>query len=188
MGGGGSDAVGGLLRGGQLLDLKHQLERPAGFRGRLDSFSRQTRIFASLGGRLFSRIGNPSDGRRAPGASQPIIVRVPNPLAFGSGLGERTPKKAIFQLWRSVSQSKKILHQKAQQNWNQSSMTFKFCQFETILKVSSGHCGPLTPFLQFRHFSGSQCTDGFLIALLYFSPQIGTFPTLFVILQHAATT
>ena len=78
------------------------------------------------------------------------LVRFPNPLAFGSGLGERTPKKAIFQLWRSVSQSKKILHQKAQQNWNQSSMTFKFCQFETILKVSSGHCGPLTPFLQFR--------------------------------------
>ena len=125
------------------------------------------------------------------------LVRFPNPLAFGSGLGERTPKKAIFQLWRSVSQSKKILHQKAQRNWNQSSMTFKFCHFETILKVSSGHCGPLTPFLQFRHFSGSQCTDGFLIvhhlylrleALLYFSPQIGTFPTLFVILQHAATT
>ena len=72
MGGGGSDAVGGLLRGGQLLDLKHQLERSAGFRGRLDSFRRQTRIFASLGGRLFSRIGNSSDGRRAPGASQPI--------------------------------------------------------------------------------------------------------------------
>ena len=118
-------------------------------------------------------------------------------LTLGSQTGERTPKKAIFQLWRSVSQSKKILHQKAQWNWNQSSMTFKFCQFETILKVSSGHCGPLTPFLQFRHFSGSQCTDGFLIvhhlylrleALLYFSPQIGTFPTLFVILQHAATT
>ena len=79
------------------------------------------------------------------------LVRFPNPLTFGSGLGERTPKKAIFQLWRSVSQSKKILHQKAQQNWNQSSMTFKFCQFETILKVSSGHCGPLTPFPQFRH-------------------------------------
>ena len=72
MGGGGSDAVGGLLRGGQLLDLKHQLERSAGFRGRLDSFRCQTRIFASLGGRLFSRIGNSSDGRRAPGASQPI--------------------------------------------------------------------------------------------------------------------
>ena len=60
------------LRVGQLLDLKHQLERSAGFRGRLDSFRRQTRIFASLGGRLFSRIGNSSDGRRAPGASQPI--------------------------------------------------------------------------------------------------------------------
>ena len=24
------------------------------------------------------------------------VVRFPNPLAFGSGLGERTPKKAIF--------------------------------------------------------------------------------------------
>ena len=24
------------------------------------------------------------------------LVRFPNPLAFGSGLGERTPKKAIF--------------------------------------------------------------------------------------------
>ena len=60
------------LRGGQLLDLKHQLERSAGFRGRLDALRRQTRIYASLGGRLFSRIGNAADGRRAPGASQPI--------------------------------------------------------------------------------------------------------------------
>ena len=60
------------LERGQLLDLKHQLERSAGFRGQLDSFRRQTRIFASLGGHLFSRIGNSSDGRRAPGASQPI--------------------------------------------------------------------------------------------------------------------
>ena len=30
------------------------------------------------------------------------LVRFPNPLAFGSGLGERTPKKAIFQLRRPV--------------------------------------------------------------------------------------
>ena len=28
--------------------------------------------------------------------SRGVIVRFPNPLAFGSGLGERTPKKAIF--------------------------------------------------------------------------------------------
>ena len=80
-----------------------------------------------------------------------LLTRQGPRLTLGSQTGERTPKKAIFQLWRSVSQSKKILHQKAQQNWNQSSMTFKFCQFETILKVSSGHCGPLTPFPQFRH-------------------------------------
>ena len=31
-----------------------------------------------------------------------VVVRFPNPLAFGSGLGERTPKKAIFQLRRPV--------------------------------------------------------------------------------------
>ena len=30
------------------------------------------------------------------------LVRFPNPLAFGSGLGERTLKKAIFQLRRPV--------------------------------------------------------------------------------------
>ena len=30
------------------------------------------------------------------------LVRFPNPLAFGSGLGERTPKKVIFQLRRPV--------------------------------------------------------------------------------------
>ena len=30
-------------------------------------------------------------------------------------------------------------------------MSFKFCHFETILKISQGHCGPLTPFPQFRH-------------------------------------
>ena len=30
-------------------------------------------------------------------------------------------------------------------------MSFKFCHFETIWKISQGHCGPLTPFLQFRH-------------------------------------
>ena len=38
------------------------------------------------------------------------LVRFPNPLAFGSGLGERTPKKVVFQLSESISQSKKILH------------------------------------------------------------------------------
>ena len=36
------------------------------------------------------------------------LVRFPNPLAFGSGLGERTPKKAIFQLRRSVVWKKYI--------------------------------------------------------------------------------
>ena len=30
-------------------------------------------------------------------------------------------------------------------------MGFQFCHFETILKISLGHCGPLTPTLQFRH-------------------------------------
>ena len=30
-------------------------------------------------------------------------------------------------------------------------MSFKFCHFKTILKIWLGHCGPLTPFLQFRH-------------------------------------
>ena len=118
-------------------------------------------------------------------------------LTLGSQTGERTPKKAIFQLWRSGSQSKKILHQKAQRNWNQSCINIKFCHFEPIWQVSSAHCGPLTPFPQFRHFSGSQCKEGFLLVhhlylrkepLLYFSPQIGVFPTVFVILQHAATT
>ena len=34
------------------------------------------------------------------------LVRFPNPLALGSGLGERTPKKQGFQLWRSFSQPK----------------------------------------------------------------------------------
>ena len=118
-------------------------------------------------------------------------------LTLGSQTGERTPKKAIFQLWRSGSQSKKILHQKAQRNWNQSCINIRFCHFEPIWQVSSAHCGPLTPFPQFRHFSGSQCKEGFLLVhhlylrkepLLYFSPQIGVFPTVFVILQHAATT
>ena len=37
------------------------------------------------------------------------IVRFPNPLDIGSGLGERTPKKVGFQLWRSFSQPKKFL-------------------------------------------------------------------------------
>ena len=33
-------------------------------------------------------------------------------------------------------------------------MSFKFCHFEIFWKISQGHCGPLTPFLQFRHLSG----------------------------------
>ena len=33
-------------------------------------------------------------------------------------------------------------------------MGFQFCHFETIQKISLGHCGPLTPTLQFRHLSG----------------------------------
>ena len=33
-------------------------------------------------------------------------------------------------------------------------MGFQFCHSETISKISLGHCGPLTPFLQFRHLSG----------------------------------
>ena len=39
-------------------------------------------------------------------------------------------------------------------------MSFKFCHFETIWKISIGHCGPLTPTLQFRHLplqSGQVC-------------------------------
>ena len=34
-------------------------------------------------------------------------------------------------------------------------MSSEFCHFETIFKISQGHCGPLTPFLQFRHLSSS---------------------------------
>ena len=30
-------------------------------------------------------------------------------------------------------------------------MGFQFCHSETISKISLGHCGPLTPTLQFRH-------------------------------------
>ena len=33
-------------------------------------------------------------------------------------------------------------------------MSFKFCHFETIWKISLGHCSPLTPTPQFRHLSG----------------------------------
>ena len=39
-------------------------------------------------------------------------------------------------------------------------MSFKFCHFETIWKISQGHCGPLTPTPQFRHLppqSGQVC-------------------------------
>ena len=37
------------------------------------------------------------------------VVRFSNPLAFGSGLGERILKKVGFQLWRSFSRRKKDL-------------------------------------------------------------------------------
>ena len=30
-------------------------------------------------------------------------------------------------------------------------MSFKFCHIETFSKISLSHCGPLTPFPQFRH-------------------------------------
>ena len=33
-------------------------------------------------------------------------------------------------------------------------MGFQLSHFATILKISLGHCGPLTPTLQFRHLSG----------------------------------
>ena len=39
-------------------------------------------------------------------------------------------------------------------------MGFQFCHFETIKKNSIGHCGPLTPTLQFGHLplqSGQVC-------------------------------
>ena len=53
-------------------------------------------------------------------------------LTLGSQTGEQTPKKVVFQLSGSISQSKKFLHLKAQRNWIQSCMSFKFCHFETI--------------------------------------------------------
>ena len=37
------------------------------------------------------------------------LVRFPNPLAFWSGLGERTRKKVTFQLWRPVVWKKYIV-------------------------------------------------------------------------------
>ena len=76
--------------------------------------------------------------------------QVPQPTCFWKWVGRTNPQKSNISTLEVCFSVKKILHQKAQWNWNQSSMTFKFCQFETILKVSSGHCGPLTPFLQFR--------------------------------------
>ena len=86
--------------------------------------------------------------------SLPVTQRQGPRLTLGSQTGEQTPQKVVFQLSGSISQSKKNLHLKAQLNWIQSCMSFKFCHFESIWKISQGHCGPLTPFLRFRHLSG----------------------------------
>ena len=42
------------------------------------------------------------------------VVRFPNPLAFGSGLGERTPKKEVFQVRRGpclIISASSVFHQ-----------------------------------------------------------------------------
>ena len=49
-----------------------------------------------------------------------LLVRFPNQLAFGSWLGERTPKKQGISTLRVVFSAKNFLVAKAWRNWNKS--------------------------------------------------------------------
>ena len=79
------------------------------------------------------------------------LVRFPNQLAFGSWLGERTPKKQGFQLWDSFSQPTKFLVTKALQNWNKSCVNWRIWPLWKKFFHTLGHSSPLSPFLPFGH-------------------------------------
>ena len=79
------------------------------------------------------------------------VVRFPNQLAFGSWLGERTPKKQGFQLWESFSQPTKFLVTKALQNWNKSCVNWRIWPLWKKFFHTLGHSSPLSPFLPFGH-------------------------------------
>ena len=81
------------------------------------------------------------------------LVRFPNQLAFGSWLGERTPKKQGFQLWESFSQPTKFLVTKALQNWNKSCVNWRIWPLWKKFFHTLGHSSPLSPFLPFGHLA-----------------------------------
>ena len=79
-----------------------------------------------------------------------MLVWFPNPLAIGSGLGERRGQNALFFLWQPISQPKMAQDWKIGHFWNPLCVNFQ----KTVVKEKKARFDPFVPPTHFQQQVG----------------------------------